>query len=117
MAYNLETILAEKIETVLSRGIANTRPRDFYDIHILFSLHETECDPAILRNALDLTATNRGSIDIIPAYKTIIEKISNSDQMLKFWQKYQHDFSYARDIPFIKAYGTVVRIMTWIESF
>lgn len=44
MAYNLETILAEKLETVLSRNLANTRPRDYYDIHILYSLRFAECD-------------------------------------------------------------------------
>ena len=49
MAYNLETVLAEKLETVISRGQANTRPRDFYDIHILYSLRGNECDINILR--------------------------------------------------------------------
>ncbi len=116
IAYNLETILAEKIETVLSRGIANTRPRDFYDIYILHSLRGAECNPAILRKGLDQTATKRGSIEIIPDYKVIIEKISNSDQMQGFWEKYQHDFAYARDISFKIACDTIIRIMTWIEN-
>jgi len=36
-SYNLETMLAEKLETVIARSTLNTRMRDFYDIHILWS--------------------------------------------------------------------------------
>lgn len=57
-AYSIETVLAEKLETVLSRNIANTRLRDFYDIHILYALHNTECDKATLKKALNQTAKN-----------------------------------------------------------
>jgi len=55
-AYNLETVLAEKIETVLSRSIANTRPRDFYDIHILYVLRGAKCNAKTLLQALELTS-------------------------------------------------------------
>lgn len=114
MAYNLETILAEKIEMVLSRGIANTRPRDFYDIYILYSFRGAECSPDVLRKALEQTAKNRGSMIIIPDYKVIIENILNSNQMQRFWENYQHDFAYARDISFKMACDTIIKIMTWI---
>lgn len=57
--YNLETVLAEKIETVLSRSIANTRPRDFYDIHILYALRGAECDAEMMLQALKRTADKR----------------------------------------------------------
>ncbi len=65
LAYNLETILAEKIETILSRGIANTRPRDFYDVYVLRSLRKKKYHPKILKQALDETAKKRGSAAIL----------------------------------------------------
>jgi predicted nucleotidyltransferase component of viral defense system len=52
MVYNLETVLAEKLETIVTRGIANTRPRDFYDIYILYQLRGHECDRSVLKSAL-----------------------------------------------------------------
>lgn len=61
MTYTLETVLAEKLETVVSRGVANTRPRDFYDIHVLWKLWGEECDPATLKDALSATCEKRGS--------------------------------------------------------
>lgn len=76
MAYNLETVLAEKLETVISRGQANTRPRDFYDIHILYSLRGNSCDMSILKQALEQTTLKRGSIDRLKDYKEIINSIS-----------------------------------------
>ena len=62
LAYNLETILAEKIETVLSRSTANTRPRDFYDIHILYTLRCSECNLATLKQALERSTRYRKAV-------------------------------------------------------
>ena len=57
MAYNLETVLAEKLETILSRGTANTRPRDFYDVFILYQLRWYQVDKTILKNAFESTVS------------------------------------------------------------
>lgn len=111
MAYNLETILAEKIETVLSRGIANTRPRDFYDIYILYRLRGAECDAATLRQALERTADKRGSRKILTQYSAILEAVQNSVQMQGFWKKYQADFDYASDIAFEDVCCTILQIV------
>ena len=111
LAYNLETIIAEKLETVLSRNIANTRPRDFYDIHILCNLRKTEYDVNILQNALNATATKRGSISIIPDYHETVNSIRNSAQMQKFWIVYQDEFSYAKNIEFSETCDTIIKIM------
>ena len=89
MAYNLETVLAEKIETVLSRSIANTRPRDFYDIHIIFALRGNECDKNILKRALDRTSAKRGgSSHVMQNYVEIIKEIKDNLQMQNLWKKY-----------------------------
>ena len=100
LAYNLETILAEKLETVLSRNIANTRPRDFYDIHILYALRGADCDMAVLRQALDETVNKRGSRTVLRQYSDIVESIRGNPQMRGFWERYQKEFDYAKDISF-----------------
>lgn len=61
MAYPIETVLVEKLETVVSRGVANTRPRDFYDIHVLLGVKRSDNDMGTLRNALALTCEKRNS--------------------------------------------------------
>ena len=98
MAYNLETGLAEKLETIVTRGIANTRPRDFYDIYILYQLRGHECDRSVLKSALEETASRRKSLAVMLNYKAVLNTIAESEQMKGFWRKYQTDFDYAKDI-------------------
>jgi predicted nucleotidyltransferase component of viral defense system len=115
-AYNLETVLAEKIETVLSRSIANTRPRDFYDIHILYSLRGAECNEKTLLQALKRTADKRGSHKILEQYQDIINEIRSSEQLQSFWKKYQRGFDYAKDISFDETCDTIQSIMNKITQ-
>ena len=96
--YNLETVLAEKIETILSRGVTNTRPRDFYDVYILSS--EKEYELAVFREALKATSEHRGSNDKIKDIESIIESIENSDVLHNQWEKYRKKFKYAEKITF-----------------
>jgi predicted nucleotidyltransferase component of viral defense system len=114
LAYNLETILAEKLETVLSRNIVNTRPRDFYDIHILYALRGMVCDMAVLRQALNETANRRGSQPILGQYRDIVTNIRESRQLLGFWEKYQTEFGYAKDITFDDTCNSVLLIMNLV---
>jgi predicted nucleotidyltransferase component of viral defense system len=111
LAYNPETILAEKLETVLSRNIANTRPRDFYDIHILYALRGSETDWSVLKQAFDATADKRGSLSVLTGYREIVDSIRESPQMRGFWAKYQKDFDYAKDITFDDACDTLTLVM------
>ncbi|MGL4762809.1 MAG: nucleotidyl transferase AbiEii/AbiGii toxin family protein [Sarcina sp.] len=100
MAYNLETILAEKIETVISRGVANTRPRDYYDIFALYNFRNKKYDNQVLKQALTATALKRGSEQSISNYNKIIIEISDNTRQREFWKKYQKDFDYAKEISF-----------------
>jgi predicted nucleotidyltransferase component of viral defense system len=100
LAYTLETILAEKLETIVSRGIANTRPRDFYDIFILWKMRSDEVSPIILREALQRTAEKRESLSIMNRYDSILSDVLSSEQMHGFWTRYQTDYDYAADITF-----------------
>ena len=113
-AYNLETVLAEKIETILSRGVANTRPRDYYDIYILWVLRNEECNLATLSLALKRTAEKRGSLGIIEKYKDVIAQIAASEQLQSFWNKYIKEFDYAKDIKFADICKLVREIMDMI---
>lgn len=94
--YNIETVLAEKVETILSRGIFSTRPRDFYDVYILSKTQNY--DREIFRNALNATAKHRGSLERISDFNDIIQDISESNDLKIMWTKYQKKFIYAKDI-------------------
>ena len=114
LAYNLETVLAEKLETVVSRGVANTRPRDFYDIYILWMLRGAECDIGVLSSALEQTSTKRGSREAMFNYAEIFAEVLASGQMQGFWNKYRKDFEYAADILFDDTIDAAVKIMKQI---
>ena len=111
LAYNLETIFAEKLETIISRNIASTRPRDLYDIYILYSLRGEECDMVTLKLALDETAKKRGSFEVMPQYKKVMADILNSPEMKRFWTGYQKEFEYAKDISFEATCNAVIEML------
>lgn len=110
-AYNLETILAEKLETIISRGDQNTRPRDFYDIYILYKLRKDEIDFEILKKAIQNTSAKRGSLKILQNYLLVVEQIKDSKAMLKHWNIYQKQYNYAKDIDFVEICDIVIEIM------
>jgi len=95
MAYNVETILAEKLETVLSRSVVNTRMRDFYDICILYDT--SEIDYVCLKSAFAATCENRRSESILSEADKILEQIHHDGGMKKLWENYQRKYEYARD--------------------
>lgn len=84
-AYNLETVLAEKLETILSRATTNTRMRDFYDLHILSQLHGSGIVPGDLAAAWDATARKRGSEKYLPDALAVCDEVENSPVMLELW--------------------------------
>lgn len=94
MTYPVETILAEKLETVISRSITNTRMRDFYDIHLLLQLHKIDYD--IFELALERTAKKRESLLLLENAENVLKAVNSSDDMKKMWTTYQKKFRYAR---------------------
>lgn len=99
-AYNLETVLAEKLETIITRSDQNTRLRDFYDVYIIERLKSDMINMALLRDAVLATAAKRNSIHILNDHKQIIEVIRGSEIMHRRWSIYQKDFNYAKNIQF-----------------
>ncbi len=94
-AYNMETVLAEKLETIISRTSTNTRMRDFYDIHILMQQHRDTLDARVFRDALLATARKRETIKYLSEADEVFEEIENSTEMKRLWKSYQKKFSYA----------------------
>lgn len=96
-AYTLETVLAEKIETVLTRTIFNTRLRDFYDLYVLQNV-DTEIDKKILAAAITATCHKRKSEEMLPEYHSILDSIETNPTMQESWKSYQRKNSYAVDV-------------------
>ena len=97
-AYNLETVLAEKVETIIRRATLNTRMRDFYDIYILNQLYADTLDYELFGRAINATAQKRGSTHFLSEASEIFEEIYHNEEMQKLWISYQKKFSYASDI-------------------
>ena len=99
-AYNLETVLAEKLETVISRNVTNTRMRDFYDIYILQKLYGEQLRKEVLWNALVATARKRGTLQQVESRDTkeVFDEVETSSVMENLWKAYQKNYYYAANI-------------------
>ena len=93
MTYPIETVLAEKLETVISRSITNTRMRDFYDIHILLKSQNINAD--ILALALERTAKKRGNFNLLENAESVLKIVKSDEDMKRLWNIYQKKFKYA----------------------
>ena len=98
MAYPIETVLAEKLETVVSRGVANTRLRDFYDIYVLLGVKRNEINMEILRNALAPPCEKRSSQAAIARWADTLDDVAGDAAMLEQWAKYVRKNPYAKGI-------------------
>lgn len=116
LAYTVETILAEKLETIISRGDQNTRPRDYYDVYILNTLQKQNIDNQILKEAFAATVKKRGTGHIVANYKEIIETVANSTVMNNQWTRYQKEFEYAKEISFENTCKAVNELIVGIEE-
>ena len=116
LAYNLSTILAEKLETVVSRGDQNTRPRDYYDIYILSKLQAENIDIDSLKAVLSATTAKRGSSELMMQYAEIMRTVKSSDVMKRQWDNYRKDFDYAAGIEFEETCDAIVAMMDELVS-
>lgn len=114
-SYNLETILAEKLQTVLSRGILNTRMRDFYDIRMLLDTYEDKVNKAVLKDAFAATCKKRGTDPLQEQAEEIIKIIEADEQLQVLWRAYQKKYSYAAEIDYASVISGVRKLMDWIR--
>ena len=109
-AYNIETVMAEKVETILRRGVFNTRPRDFYDAYILTTTQKF--DKAVFAEALTATAAHRGTAEQITDVPGILHNIETSTELKTMWDKYRKQFAYAADIE----YGQIMAVLKTLTA-
>ena len=102
-------VIAEKVETILRRGVFTTRPRDYYDVYILGTTQEYNKE--IYKEALKATAEHRGSTEQISDVESILKQISESDDLKDMWRKYQKKFVYASDISYEDVLEVLKRIV------
>ena len=100
LTYTIETIIAEKFETISSRNITTTRARDFYDLYMLYNLYKSKIDKNILKEAITLTSQHRNSYSLVLQNKEIVKLFYQSDSLKNLWAKYVQNNSYAKDISF-----------------
>ena len=109
--YNLSTILAEKIETIISRGTANSRLRDYYDLYILSEQYTDSINFDEVGNALEATSRKRGSQAVLKDWELIIEEIQKDEGLKQLWHNYQNKFEYAVNLEWEKVIETLKSLM------
>ncbi len=115
-AYNTETVLAEKLETIVSRGTLNTRMRDFYDIFALSVVEGSQVDYQLLNEAFNNTAKKRNTDISNEVVNYVLEEVRHSAAMEHLWGKYQKEFDYAEDIEWRAATDAVEQMIARIRE-
>lgn len=110
-AYNIETILAEKVETILRRSVLNTRPRDFYDVYILMKTHHRMVDKELFAAALNATARKRASLTALQDQRKILQAIRMDHPIRQRWDLYCKENFYANNIKFDDVINSLVKIL------
>ena len=109
-SYNVETIIAEKFEAIVKRGVLSTRIRDYYDVYMLINTQNKIIDKKTLKDAIILTAQHRGTSEIIKDWKKIVEKIANDSKMRQQWKRYQKDNFYAEEIEYNELINAISKV-------
>jgi len=113
-AYNLNTILAEKIESILARNVANTRARDYYDVYILSNLRRRDIDLESLGNAIRKKAEERNTLVYLNNKDKYLRDIEESEYLKEVWESYTRKFSYAEGIRFDEIVNILKDILKYI---
>lgn len=103
LAYPLENVFAEKLDTIVSRGVANTRTRDFYDVYTLYALKKMEINFETLRLALEATSRRRNTFEILEEYPQILEDIKADSSQNDFWRRFVAKNPFAKGITLSQA--------------
>lgn len=112
-SYNLETILAEKLQSILSRGLANSRLKDYYDIYIIFKFKQNEIDVNDLKEAFKRTTEYRKTVFTKDAIESIVCDIESSEVLAKRWDMYSGKMPFARNI----SYSSIIEVLKDIINY
>ena len=115
-AYNLETVLAEKLETIITRTTTNTRMRDFYDLAILQQLYGNTLDSRVFHDALLATAYKRGTERYLTEANDVFDEVESSPVMQDLWRAYQKKFFYASDLDWSTVMAAIRKLYSFSRS-
>ena len=107
MTYNYETIIAEKLESIISRNIDNTRMKDYYDLYMFVHLKWNDINKETLRKAIINTFKSREKLDYIDNASKYIELISGDSRLKSLWNNYQNNYEYAKNIEFVDTINAI----------
>lgn len=115
-SYNLETVLSEKLQTILARGILNTRMRDFYDIRMLLSVYRESIDSSILKQAFGATCRKRETEYLLERAEEILANVEADMQMQNLWKSYQKKYGYAADISYTDVIDSTRKLLVILQK-
>ena len=108
--YNYETIIAEKLETILKRNTANSRMKDYYDLYYFVTYKWNDIDINTLKSAINTTFTHRNSKEYLKRFNTIIKNILEDETLIVRWDKYRKEHEYAKEIEFNDTIKAIAKI-------
>ena len=111
-AYTIETILAEKCESILKRNVVGTRPRDYYDVYVLTRMQKFR--KRIFRDALVATFANCGTTDLLEHKDQLLDAVLISADQQSYWKRYQREFAAAADVDFADAVESVRLLLSQV---
>ena len=117
LTYTIETIIAEKFETISSRNITTTRARDFYDLYMLYKIYKSKIDRNVLKEAITLTSQHRNSFSLVLQYKEIVKLFYQSNSLKNLWDKYIQNNPYAKEISFNDTISIYEEIGSILEKY
>ena len=115
MAYNTETIIAEKYETIIRRNIGTSRARDFYDLYMFFNLYRDSINVEVLKLAVSRTARKRESLELLEEWKEICQDMLTDSELTNLWKNYCDNNSYVGNISFEDVMDIVLQISQLIK--
>ncbi|MDO4178540.1 MAG: nucleotidyl transferase AbiEii/AbiGii toxin family protein [Phascolarctobacterium sp.] len=116
-SYNLETILAEKLQTILARGVLNTRMRDYYDIHLLLGVYGEKINSLVLHDAFIVTCSRRNTAKLSMQCKDILNLITEDEHLKKLWSTYKMKYTYASDIEYEDVLVSILKLLDLILAY
>jgi len=115
LVYSLETLIAEKYETIIKRNITTTRLRDFYDIHVLMSIYKDDIDKDIMKKSFSRTCSNRKTFYVMESGNLIIDKIAREKYLKNLWVLYQKKYEYAQPIDYEMVMYSILVLFKIVE--
>lgn len=109
-SYNIETIIAEKFESIIKRAILGTRIRDYYDIHMLLNTQSKNIDEDTLKQAIISTAKHRETLEVIKDWKEVVEILKDDKTMKNQWERYKKNNFYAEGIEYKDLIESIVKV-------